>query len=349
MSASGSSPSSLRDVGETLGRSDDVGLRPGLAVAPGVLARVVDLEAVGVVLDGADPQPEPDELGHELLDQRGLARVALADHRHQRGAGVGSRDARGAVALPREVARDAILVHRVDAVKERVAGERHLGDAHLGKDVDDALLAAFEHAGHRPQAARSVDGKQRLVMAVDGRHRHVVTGKRRQHPCARRPVGKRDVDGQGEQRAVEAGERGGDAGQRRGSGPGVLEDLDVARARRRRRGRAAGPAPARRPQWERGRAGTRGCGAGGCGPRARGSACRRRRGGCRRRRATRRSSQGCRLERASSDPQSTSPACLHSCVSPSPRLPAAVPVLSRPRRGAVRAAVRRGRRALRRL
>ena len=44
-----------RDVGETLRRGDHVGLRAGLAVAPRVLAGVVDLEAVGVVLDRCPP------------------------------------------------------------------------------------------------------------------------------------------------------------------------------------------------------------------------------------------------------------------------------------------------------
>ena len=67
------------DEGEALGRGDHVGLGAGLAVAPGVLAGMVDLERVRVVLDGADAQAQLDQLGHELLDQGRLARVALAD------------------------------------------------------------------------------------------------------------------------------------------------------------------------------------------------------------------------------------------------------------------------------
>ena len=40
---------------------------------------MVDLKVVRIVLDRADPQSEPFELGQQSLDERGLARVALAD------------------------------------------------------------------------------------------------------------------------------------------------------------------------------------------------------------------------------------------------------------------------------
>src|SRR5450830_1784675 len=59
----------LRDEGKPLRRRDGVGVGAGLAVPPGVLARMVDLEAVRVMLDGADAQAELHELWDDLLDQ----------------------------------------------------------------------------------------------------------------------------------------------------------------------------------------------------------------------------------------------------------------------------------------
>src|SRR5665647_2984167 len=57
------------DEREALRRGDGVGVGTGLAVPPGVLARMVDLEAVRVVLDGADAQAEPHEFWDDLFDQ----------------------------------------------------------------------------------------------------------------------------------------------------------------------------------------------------------------------------------------------------------------------------------------
>ena len=56
----------LGDEGEALRRGDHVGLGARLAVPPGVLAGMVDLEGVRVMLDGADAQPELDQLGQEF-------------------------------------------------------------------------------------------------------------------------------------------------------------------------------------------------------------------------------------------------------------------------------------------
>ena len=46
---------------------------PGLPVAPRVLARVVDVEAVVRMFDDRHPQPTPAQAGDELLHQRGFA------------------------------------------------------------------------------------------------------------------------------------------------------------------------------------------------------------------------------------------------------------------------------------
>ena len=83
------------------GGGDDVGFGAGLAVPPGVLARVVDLEGVRVVLDGPDAQPELDELRHDLLDEGRLAGVALADDGDEGGPVLG----RGVLLLAHAVQR----------------------------------------------------------------------------------------------------------------------------------------------------------------------------------------------------------------------------------------------------
>src|SRR5450830_1545292 len=83
----------LRDESEPLRRGDGVGVDAGLAVPPGVRAGMVDLEAVRVVLDGADAQAELHELWDDLLDQGRLARVALADDGDESRLGVGGRRA----------------------------------------------------------------------------------------------------------------------------------------------------------------------------------------------------------------------------------------------------------------
>ena len=52
----------------------------GLAVAPGVLARLVEVDLVMGVLDGGDPVALGGQVGDQPLDQRGLAVVLPADH-----------------------------------------------------------------------------------------------------------------------------------------------------------------------------------------------------------------------------------------------------------------------------
>ena len=53
-----------------------------LAMAPGVLARVVDVEAVVRVLDHRHPQPTQAQRSDQLLDQRGLARTGVTGETH---------------------------------------------------------------------------------------------------------------------------------------------------------------------------------------------------------------------------------------------------------------------------
>ena len=65
--------------GPAVGGGEEDLLRPGLAVSPGVLARLVDLEVVVALLDHCDPQPGLDKPGQEALDQGGLAAAAPAD------------------------------------------------------------------------------------------------------------------------------------------------------------------------------------------------------------------------------------------------------------------------------
>ena len=58
---------------------------PGLTVAPGVLADVVDIEIMVRVLDHRHAQALQPQLGNQLLDQRGLAaarKPGKADHLH---------------------------------------------------------------------------------------------------------------------------------------------------------------------------------------------------------------------------------------------------------------------------
>ena len=64
---------------------------------------MVDVEAVSVVFHGRDPKAEPRQLRQQPLDERGLARVALADDGDEGGPPPGRRGGPPDLSRPLEV------------------------------------------------------------------------------------------------------------------------------------------------------------------------------------------------------------------------------------------------------
>ena len=172
------------------------------------------------MLDGADAQPQAHELGDELLDQRRLAGVALADDGDQgRLGGRLGRALRPGLAL-----RLPVVVHGVDVTEARLVWKGHLDGTDRGQDVDDAVAAGVEHGGHRRQAGGAVGREQGLTeLPSDRRQGGVVTGKGGEDPQGGLLVRPRDVDGEHEHRLVEVPQGSGDAGERRARRPGIVE------------------------------------------------------------------------------------------------------------------------------
>ena len=71
-------PAQLVHQRPAIRRADQHLGRPGEAMAMGILARLVDVEAEMGVLDGRDPMPARDEARDHLGEERGLARAAPA-------------------------------------------------------------------------------------------------------------------------------------------------------------------------------------------------------------------------------------------------------------------------------
>ena len=145
-----------RRSGEEMG----VGPGPGLAAPPGVLAGVVDLEAVRVVLDRADAQAElHGSSGTTSLDERCLARVALADDgdegRLLLGSVVHGCDAtrRG----PRRKPEAAAARGRGRSHCRRALGERRtpLSEPHRSRSLWRAEAVALAASAGRRRKARS--------------------------------------------------------------------------------------------------------------------------------------------------------------------------------------------------
>ena len=197
---------------------------------------MIDSEIVRVVFDRGDAQAQGFELRQQRLDERGLARVALADDGDQRRLSrfAGSRDhtahmpARPWLEFRPLAARFVVVVHGVDVTEDALDLQRARWRlARSGKNVTmrwrprlrRCLPWAPGRQGHRSRTA----APDCLPITGTATSTSLKASSSRVSACGE---GKGDIDRQGEEGLTNVVEGGRQRREGRSPGVGVGQDLD---------------------------------------------------------------------------------------------------------------------------